>query len=239
MPAHSYKGSKMAQRTEEQLAVYREEFAAILPAVERWHIMAVRHSRIAIWCAACCGHELLIRKKEIGHGGWMKFIKVLSFSDDTARRYMDLAVEWKARVGQIPHAVRNLEANNILAAGSRAFIDLPESEIKEISEATTQAVGETTLRQLYFDWGICKAPYHPGGNMRKGDGKPAAVPLEMIQLTWRENWNKMVPEIYDQGIRKKTWVHLEDGELREHAQSLRRVLQELDEEIKRRDGKRK
>jgi hypothetical protein len=229
----------MAQRTEEQLAVYREEFAEIIPAVERWHKMAVEHSRIAIWCAACCGHELLIRKKEIGHGGWMKFVQVLTFSHDTATRYMDLAVQWQERVGQIPHGVRNLNADHLLAGGSRTFIDLPESEIKEISEATTQAVGETTLRQLYFDWGICKAPYHPGGNMRKGDGKPAPVPLEMIQLTWRENWNKMVPEIYDQGIRKKTWVHLEDGELREHAQSLRRVLQELDDEIKRRDGKRK
>jgi hypothetical protein len=239
MPAHSYKGSKMAQRTEAQLAVYREEFAEIIPAVERWHKMAVEHSRIAIWCAACCGHELLIRKKEIGHGGWMKFVQVLPFSDETARKYMDLATEWKDRVGQIPTAGWNLDKTNLLVGGSRAVLDITEEQFTEISNATTQAVGETTLRQLYFDWGICKAPYHPGGNMRKGDGKPAAVPLEMIQLTWRENWNKMVPEIYDQGIRKKTWVHLEDGELREHAQSLRRVLQELDEEIKRRDGKRK
>jgi hypothetical protein len=92
----------------EVVAAANAEFAAILPAVEQWHAMAIRHSRIAIWCAACCGHELLIRKKEIGHGGWMKFLKVLPFSDDTARRYMDLAVEWKTRTGQIPHTVRNL-----------------------------------------------------------------------------------------------------------------------------------
>jgi hypothetical protein len=220
------------------LAVYREEFAAIIPAVERWHKMAVEHSRIAIWCAACCGHELLIRKKEIGHGGWMKFIQVLPFSDETARKYMALADEWKDRVGQIPTTF-GISGVQFLEGVKNSSIELSPEQFTEISEATNQAVGETTLRQLYFDWGICKAPYHPGGNMRKGDGKPAAVPLEMIQLTWRQNWNKMVPEIYDQGIRKKTWVHLEDGELREHAQSLRRVLQELDEEIKRRDGKRK
>jgi hypothetical protein len=128
----------VAQRTEAQLAVYREEFAEIIPAVERWHKMAVEHSRIAIWCAACCGHELLIRKKEIGHGGWMKFVQVLTFSHDTATRYMDLAVQWQERVGQIPHAVRNLNADHLLAGGSRTFLDLPESEIKEISEATTQ-----------------------------------------------------------------------------------------------------
>jgi len=226
----------MAQRTEAQLAVYREEFAAIIPTVERWHLMAVRHSRLAIWCAACCGHELMLRKKEIGHGGWMKFIQVLPFSDETARKYMDLAVEWKDRVGQIPTTV-GISGGQFLEGVKNSTIELSPEQFTEITEATNQAVGETTLRQLYFDWGICKAPYHPGGNMRKGDGKPAAVPLEMIQLTWRENWNKMVPEIYDQGIRKKTWVHLEDGELREHAQSLRRVLQELDDEIKRRDGK--
>ena len=226
----------MAQRTEAQLAVYREEFAAIIPTVERWHLMAVRHSRLAIWCAACCGHELMLRKKEIGHGGWMKFIQVLPFSDETARKYMDLAVEWKDRVGQIPTTV-GISGGQFLEGVKNSTIELSPEQFTEITEATNQAVGETTLRQLYFDWGICKAPYHPGGNMRKGDGKPAAVPLEMIQLTYRENWNKMVPEIYDQGIRKKTWVHLEDGELREHAQSLRRVLQELDDEIKRRDGK--
>jgi hypothetical protein len=238
MPAHSYKGSKMAQRTEAQLAVYREEFAAIIPTVERWHQMAVRHSRIAIWCAAVCGAELIHAKKGIGHGGWMKFLQVLPFSADVAERYMGLAENWRDKIGQIP-LMSGISSENRAKMLLGDVINLTPEQFTEISEATNQAVGETTLRQLYFDWGICKAPYHPGGNMRKGDGKPAAVPLEMIQLTWRENWNKMVPEIYDQGIRKKTWVHLEDGELREHAQSLRRVLQELDEEIKRRDGKRK
>jgi hypothetical protein len=71
----------------------------------------------------------------------MKFIKTLSFSDDTARRYMNLAEEWESRIGQIPHGVRNLESDNILAGGSRAFIDLDDAQVAEISEATTQAVG--------------------------------------------------------------------------------------------------
>jgi hypothetical protein len=225
----------VAKSETEKVELYREEFAAVLPAVEHWHKMAVQHSRIAIWCAACCGAELTKRKKEIGHGGWMKFIKTLSFSDDTARRYMNLAEEWESRIGQIPHGVRNLESDNILAGGSRAFIDLDDAQVAEISEATTQAVGSKTLNQLYFDWGICKAPYHPGGNMRgEGAGRPPAPSPDEIRQTWADEWVRVVGDVYDQACRKKTWCHLTDGELAEHTQSIIRVLEELENEVDRR-----
>ncbi len=141
------------------------EFAEILPAVERWHQMAIQHSRIAIWCAACCGQELTERKKEIGHGGWMKFLQVLPFGRTTAEKYMTLAEEWRDRTGQIPTAGGNLKPA-LLAGGSRAMLELTADQYTEIAEQTERTVGETTLRQLYFDWGICKPPYKPGGNMR-------------------------------------------------------------------------
>lgn len=218
------------------VAAAKAEFAEILPAVERWHAMAIQHSRIAIWCAACCGHELLIRKKEIGHGGWMKFIKALPFSDDTARRYMDLAVEWKARTGQIPHAVRNLESTAILVGGSRAVIDLPEDQIAEIVEHTTAVVGETTLRQLYFEWGVCKAPHRPGGRMGKGGTRPTVTPDE-IRETYAAEWKRLVEALTQQGRRDKTHLHLTDGELEVHRAGIAYVLAELDAEISRRSKK--
>lgn len=216
----------------------KAEFAEILPAVERWHAMAVRHSRIAIWCAACCGQELLTRKKEIGHGGWMKFLKVLPFSDDTARRYMDLAVEWKERTGQIPHTVRNLDSATLLAGGSRTFIDLDDSQIQEIAEQTERTVGETTLRQLYFDWGICKAPHRPGGKMGKGGPHPTPT-AEEIEATYSEAWRDLVEQVTEHARRQKTHLLLKDGELEAHRAGLAYALAELDEEIARRKKGRK
>ena len=218
----------------------KAEFAAILPAVERWHAMAIRHSRIAIWCAACCGQELIERKKAIGHGGWQKFIKVLPFGLTTAQKYMDLAEEWKTRTGQIPTAGGDLKAGimpNLLAGGSRAVIDLDEAQMQEIVDATNQAVGETSLRQLYFDWGICKAPYKPGGNMRKTGGTPNTLTPEEIQLAVACEWVRMLNELTEQARRQKSHIHLDDAEIKSHRDGLMYVMGELDAEIARRAKK--
>lgn len=213
----------------------RSEFAEILPAVERWHSLAVQHSRIAIWCAACCGQELIARKAEIGHGGWMKFLKILPFSDDTARNYMHLAEEWKSRTGQIPNGVRNLDSKALLAGGSKTIIDLPESQIAEIAEHTEEAVGQTTLRQLYFDWGICKPPHRPGGKV--GAGTRSTPTAEEIEATYSEAWRDLVENLTEHGRRQRTHLMLKDGELQAHRDGVKYVLDELDAEIARRAKK--
>jgi hypothetical protein len=196
--------------------------------------MAIRHSRIAIWCAACCGQELIERKKAIGHGGWMKFLKVLPFSDETARKYMELADEWRGRTGQIPTGGWNLTPA-LLAGGSRAVLDLTDDQFSEIAEQTERTVGETTLRQLYFDWGICKAPYKPGGNVRKGDkGMPPAPTPEEIRQTYADAWARMVTELAQEAHRTRSYIHLTDGELGVHRSELKRVAEELETEIARR-----
>jgi hypothetical protein len=228
----------MAEKTE-QLVVYREKFAEILPKVERWHQMAIQHSRIAIYCAACCGQELIHRKKEVGHGGWMQFLQVLPFSSETARRYMNLAVEWKDRVGQIPTAV-GISGDRLLDGVKSSIIELSADHATEIAEATTQAVGETTLRQLYFDWGIVNAPHRPGGDVRKDKGAKMKAPTEEeIQQTYRVEWTRILEDVTEHGRRQRTYVHLEDGELENHRAGLAYVVSELDGEIKRRANAKK
>jgi hypothetical protein len=219
----------------ENVELYRQEFAAVLPAVEHWHKMAIQHSKMAIWAAAMCGAELRRLKIEVGHGGWMKFLKALPFSDDTARNYMGLAEQWESKVGQIPNAFGISSDKRAKMLTSGGVIDISAAEVAEISDATTELIGEKTLRQLYFDWGICKAPYHPGGNMRgEGAGRPPAPSPDEIRQTWADEWVRVVGDVYDQACRKKTWCHLTDGELAEHTQSIIRVLEELENEVDRR-----
>jgi hypothetical protein len=222
----------MAKKTA-LVAAAKAEFAEILPAVERWHAMAIRHSRIAIWCAACCGQELIERRKGIGHGGWLKFVNVLPFGIDTARKYMELAEEWKFRTGQIPTAI-GISSENRAKLISGEVIELQPSDILSLSEEVVGKVGETTLRQLYFDWGICKAPARPGGNVRKGDKGVHTLTVEEIHATCAETWVRMVEELTEHGRRQKTFVHLTDGEIAAHREGLKRVLDELDAEIARR-----
>ena len=228
----------MAEKVE-QLVVYREKFAEILPKVERLHQVAIQHSRIAIYCAACCGQELIRRKKEIGHGGWMQFLKVLPFSDQTARNYMDLAAKWQQRLGQIPNAF-GISDEMLLEGSKSSIIELSADHATEIAEATSQAVGETTLRQLYFDWGIVKAPHRPGGDVRKDKGAKMKAPTEEeIQQTYRVEWTRILEDITEHGRRQRTYVHLEDGELENHRAGLAYVVSELDDEIKRRGNAKK
>lgn len=221
---------------EEVVVASKFEFAGALPVVERWHKLAQTHSRLAIWAAACCGHELLGRKADIGHGGWMKFLKALPFSHDTARRYMDLAVAWKQRTGQSPTEI-GASGTRLLEDGKNAAIDIPEDEVKEITDHVNESVGETTLRQLYFDWGIVKAPPKPGGNVRKD--KPTAPTEAEIELTYRTEWARILEDLTEHGRRQRTYVHLEDGELENHRAGLAYVVSELDDEIKRRSNAKK
>jgi hypothetical protein len=229
----------MAEKTEAQLVAYREEFAEILPAVARWHEMAIKHSRIAIWCAAVCGQELIERKKAIGHGGWMKFLKVLPFSGDTALRYMETAVQWEKRIGQIPHA-GGISNPKLITETMGGAIELSSDQFSEISDATTKAVGDTTLRQLWFAWGICKDYSRPGGDVRKDKGAKMKAPTEEeIQQTYRVEWTRILEDITEHGRRQRTYVHLEDGELEVHRAGLAYVVSELDDEIKRRGNVKK
>jgi hypothetical protein len=214
----------------------KAEFAEILPAVERWHQMAIRHSRIAIWCAACCGQALIERKKQIGHGGWQKFIKVLPFGLTTAQNYMDLAEEWQTRTGQIPTTL-GISSENRAKLLTGEVIDLDANDIAAISEEVVGQVGETSLRQLYFDWGICKPPYKPGGNMRKPGGTPNTLTPEEIQLAVACEWVRMLNELTEQARRRKSHIHLDDAEIKSHRDGLMYVMGELDAEIARRAKK--
>jgi hypothetical protein len=166
-------------------------------------------------------------------------LKVLPFSADTAERYSKLAEEWKQRTGQIPHTCGiSQESGTALLSGDSKTFDLSDSQFREIVEHTQQAVGETTLRQLYFDWGICKPPHRPGGYVRKGEAEPrGALTQEEIYAACAGTWVRIVEDLTEHGRRQKTHIHLTDGEIEAHREGLKRVVDELDAELARRAKK--
>ena len=198
------------------------EWEGLVSAAGKWHDAAVKHSRIAIWCAAMCGSELNRMYEEFEHGEWMKFLRCLPFSDDTARRYRQLADEWSVELKcspldfigkdsaakgylQIPHACGISKARPGKTAGSMV-IDLPADAIREISEKVQNAVGNKTLTQLYFDWGICTPPKKHGG-ARDGAGRPQSPTCDVengetpkmfdarMTAVWDKRWRKCTREV--------------------------------------------
>jgi hypothetical protein len=91
------------------------------------------------------------------------------------------------------------------------------------------------LRQLYFDWGICKPPHRPGGKV--GAGGRTAPTAEEVEATYASAWKELVEDLTEQGRRQKTHLLLKDGDLQAHRDGLRYVLDELDAEIARRAKK--
>jgi hypothetical protein len=179
----------------------------------------VKHSRIAIWCAAMCGSELNRLYEEIGHGNWMKFLRCLPFSDDTARRYRELASEWKETLNcdpleflgsdsatsgylQIPHACGISETRRGKTAAGRV-IDLPADAIREISAKVQNAVGNRTLTQLYFDWGICSPPKKHGGP-RDGAGRPKMPTCDLANGETPKEFDGRMAAIWDKQWRACT-----------------------------------
>ena len=198
------------------------EWEGLVAAAGKWHDAAVKHSRIAIWCAAMCGSELNRMYDNFEQGEWMRFLRCLPFSDETARRYRKLANEWSEELQcspldflgknsatkgylQIPHAC-GISEKRAGKTAALAVIDLPADAIREISEKVQNAVGNKTLTQLYFDWGICTPPKKHGG-ARDGAGRPQSPTCDVangetpkmfdarMTAVWDKRWRKCLREV--------------------------------------------
>jgi len=129
------------------------------------HCQAQQMAQVSLLLAAKAGAKLSAIKDRCEHGEWQKVIAALPFSSETARRYRALADELQDRMNECGNPF------DLLALPEPEHFCLPEyaDQINQIQQVT----GEQTLRQLYFDWGICKTPkalggYHPG--------KPPVIP---------------------------------------------------------------
>ena len=179
----------------------------------------------SVLCAAIAGAVMLQKKAALGHGkgftAWKKRLaKERGISSSTADNYIALAREMDQRVrlliaqdpkcdiarkllgaGKFP-TVGNLPAQrsiDVLAAIDPE--DLEDVRTRAVARAVSQLVGEKSLKQLYFDWGILKPPHNPGGD--HGGGKtrsqqwanPEAHRRYMAMADLREIANDMAEPI--------------------------------------------
>ena len=157
-------------------------------AAENWHYAAQHHAQIAVICAARAGAELNKIKAECGHGEWQKIVSSLPFSVSTAKNYRNLATQLADRLQELG------------TGAAFELLSLPEPEnladpiYAEQLEQINQVTGEQTLRQLYFDWGICKAPKQLGGAR---DPKPPK-PLENGETQAHRDACELVFPLMDQ-----------------------------------------
>lgn len=100
----------------------------------------------AVFYAAKCGAYLEQVKAKCSHGEWGAIVDDLPFGSTTSDKYRALAKQMVERLPNIN--LQELPAPEQLADPSYA----------EIVEQVNEVTEEKSLRQLYFDWGIVKAP---------------------------------------------------------------------------------
>lgn len=142
-----------------------------------------KFAQVSVICAAAAGAEFANLKGQCQHGEWMKVLKLLPFGKDSVYRYMKIAEELQARLSEGDDSFDLLQLPNpqeLLDGNHSALVD-------KINKVT----GEQSLRQLYFDWGICKAPGGPTGGKRDITPK---TPKQLAEVR-RQDANESVGEL--------------------------------------------
>lgn len=129
-----------------------------------------KFGQVAVICAAQAGAEFSNIKDQCERGEWMKVLKQLPFGKSTVYKYIKVADEFQLRLSQGEDAI------DLLTLPSPQ--ELISGDHSELVSKINTVTGEQTLRQLYFEWGICKAPKALGGARPVTDH----TPKELVEL---------------------------------------------------------
>ena len=203
-----------------------------------FHLAGEQHASAAVYCAAAAGAVAAQKKRGGKHGEFIPWVRSLRLADGrvvtprTVQRYMALAREIAERISSLPQAERVRfvppdEKRHAVPLLSRE--DLPTTSVMEllagfdptktheltnaaIAQAVKQIVGEETLRQLYFDWGITKQSktghqkYTPPKNLT--DQEKLALEAEGARKAWMHIRDVLEAD----GLKECTWGRLSKAE---------------------------
>jgi len=153
-----------------------------------WNL-AHRNGMLATAQAACwlvlAGFALREKKKEIGHGRWLKWVAAnCEYSERAMNNYMGLAEGIAARAKKKGAALGDMRAEDFHALLEKSAGTLDEAEQLRLLKAVHGLTGEETIKQLYLDFGIIKPAHRPGGKTYERDGvKGARQNLTPAQAT--------------------------------------------------------
>jgi hypothetical protein len=188
--------------------------------VIRYHMAAEHCGHLSVWCAAMSGAELIKKKKELKRGEFVPYKQTLPFSDRTAQNYMQLAHKLERRLKALPEsdakallpAIGEMQDN---AENMLELLNLPSPmdvfnpAHEQIADVIRKVTNEKTLRQLYFDWDIVKAPKQLGGarDTTRGPIDPVQAAAEKRKIN-EDFWLRMIGKLEIEGITAKSWADL-------------------------------
>jgi hypothetical protein len=205
------------------------------------HMQAKQFASAAVYCSAAAGAIMLQKKAATEHGqfgAWLEQVASdLGVSERSCQKYMALALEMVERIKLLPKTNRD----SFLPATTKLHGDLPAESIlgllaqfdpSKVNDLRTQKVidlvkhvtGQSTLRQLYFDWNIAQAPKREGGDP---ETPPEMAPPSDPMREADTDWTDLLKRIYDHGIKRKDWQHLSHKRIAEAYGILKLVVDEM------------
>jgi hypothetical protein len=198
-----------------------DEYAARVVAFE---VSAEQHASAAVYCAAAAGAVMIQKKAVAAHGEFLPWLEKLRLPDGryiqvrTAQNYMRLAEEMAERILSMPNTKRVSYLGKGDTDGKTSVLELlakldsskaDELHRSAIAEAVREITSESNLRQLYFDWGICKKPKTLGGAR---PGPSPDIDKAQVYGAW---WAEKISELYGYAVTAKTQVHLKQIQIKE------------------------
>lgn len=201
-------------------------------AINDYHYSSEAAYGQACQYAVLCGMELLASKEQVAHGEWIPWVESnCDFSRMTAQRYMLLADR------AIPVIQKNYPAFMALAEPIAPSLMNAKSRQLLIS-AVSEMTDQKTIQELQLELGIIKPKTEgtPGGanNPFGRAGNPATIMdrTEADRLKANKDWSD-VCRIIVTGCHAKNYRHLDKIRLWEVRETMRSVLDELEDFLKK------
>ncbi len=221
--------------------------AQLFAKAREYHDAAQLHGRLSVAAMIMCGVELARLKNELGftHGGdrksnpqradligsWGDLCREhVGISDDTAKRYTDLAMVCGKKV-------RGLES--LMTEDPNKF---DQDKRDRITKAVAKAVDGHTATEILREWGVAKLDPvkaslearaakegDPHADIRGEDGEiddDKLAKKDAVAMA-RNYWTETCKTLLVQGKNNKSWRHLSDDEIDAVRRTLTTVLKEL------------
>lgn len=187
--------------------------------VIQYHFAAERCGNLSVWCAAMAGAELIRKKKDLPRGQFEPYKAALPFGRSTCDNYMNLAKKLEEKLLQLPEDRRMALLPELANAQKAtecalALLNLPSPmdvfnpQHERIADIIREVTSEQTLRQLYFDWDIVKAPK---ALAQRGGIRRALTDIEKHEAAVQsaeDCWQTVINDVRLHGIHGKTYLHL-------------------------------
>jgi hypothetical protein len=180
-----------------------------------------------------CGFELLLLKKKVGHGKWLKFFEQnlarKGFQERHAQNYMQVATAVRAKLG-------GSEAAATLLLGGEDGTEPPaDHQFEVIRDTLADMTDARSWNQLMMDFGLLRSPVQRGGDHGGGAAShERSKTRHQLELELAvDEWRQIIKHFRDFAIARNRSQLVPGPMLEEGMKSIKDCMRQVEQVIQK------